>query len=261
MKKTNLRQTSLLTIGELSKFTGVSTQAIRHYEKIELLKPTFVDPETNYRYYSLQHPELVDYIILASEFDIPLKTLRDYFKNEDIVDLSSLVTYAKKQATAKINKLQQNFTALCQIESAIEEYSQFPVDEIYERSFPNQQFVGTTIDDVNEAKLKCLKLYEGMTFDIEETPDFGVMIKNLKGKIATFAVVEVSSHCKNFNLTTPAGTWICYKSYDASIDRVHDIFADYLTLNDDFIAIESEVISSKVHIEKPLLELRVLKIL
>ena len=255
-----MNKNNLLTIGELSKLAKVSVQAIRHYEKIELLKPTYVDPETNYRYYSLHHPELLDYIILALEFDIPLKTLRDYFKNEDMIEISSLVTYAKEQANEKISRLQRSLVALCKIETVIEKHDKFPINEIYKRTFTTGKFISNTIDDVSEGKLKCLQLYQTIPYDIEETPGFGVMIKKAKGRTSTFAVVEASIHSKNANLIIPAGIWTCYKSYDTSTKHIHKIFTNYLSLDDDFVAIESEVISSKIHIEKPLFELRVLKI-
>ena len=42
----------LLKIGELADFSGISTKALRVYEKMELIKPVKVDEETGYRYYS-----------------------------------------------------------------------------------------------------------------------------------------------------------------------------------------------------------------
>jgi DNA-binding transcriptional MerR regulator len=252
-----MKKNNLLSIGELSKLTGVSVQAIRHYEKIELLKPSFTDPETNYRYYSLQHPELLDYIILALEFGIPLKTLRDYFKSEDIIELESLIAYAKEEAEAKITALQQGYEALCTIEKAIEKAKDFPIGEIYDRNISVQNLNGATIQDISEGKLRCLELYQSMDFAIEETPDFGVMLKNNNSASELYAFVEVPIHSQTSNLTLDSGLWKCYRGFEASLDNIDQIFSDYLKPEDDFIAIQSEVISSRVHIEKPLYELRI----
>ncbi|MDR2834376.1 MAG: MerR family DNA-binding transcriptional regulator [Streptococcaceae bacterium] len=253
-----MMKNNLLTIGEIAKLTGVSVQAIRHYEKIELIKPTYVDPDTSYRYYSLPHVEMIDYIILALNFNIPLKTLRDYFKEGQMVELALLVEYAKKHAQEKIEQLQAGFQALQTIEKAIQKHEQFPVGERYERVITSQKFITKPLENVNDGKYECLKLYQTIDYDIEETPDFGVLLKKTNERIEKFAVVETSKHLPSADLIVPKGKWKCYKSFESSIHRVEEIFADDLCLVDAFIAIESEIITSKVHVERPLFELRVL---
>ena len=39
------------SIGEVAKLTNISVQTLRYYDQIDLFKPSYVDPETNYRYY------------------------------------------------------------------------------------------------------------------------------------------------------------------------------------------------------------------
>ena len=41
----------MLTIGQMSKVCGVSVKTLRHYDKIDLLKPQKTDEMTGYRYY------------------------------------------------------------------------------------------------------------------------------------------------------------------------------------------------------------------
>ena len=41
----------LYTIGEISKLTAISARMLRHFDKIGLLKPHYVDPENKIRYY------------------------------------------------------------------------------------------------------------------------------------------------------------------------------------------------------------------
>ncbi|RND01213.1 MerR family DNA-binding transcriptional regulator [Lysinibacillus halotolerans] len=42
----------LYSIGEVSKLMNISIKALRYYDKIGLFKPAYVDPNSNYRYYS-----------------------------------------------------------------------------------------------------------------------------------------------------------------------------------------------------------------
>lgn len=41
------------SIGETAKINNISIQALRHYDKIGILKPAYIDLNTNYRYYTI----------------------------------------------------------------------------------------------------------------------------------------------------------------------------------------------------------------
>ncbi|HTK05661.1 MAG TPA: MerR family DNA-binding transcriptional regulator, partial [Ktedonobacteraceae bacterium] len=45
---------ALLKIGEFARVGQVSIVTLRHYDQYGLLKPNALDPETGYRYYSLE---------------------------------------------------------------------------------------------------------------------------------------------------------------------------------------------------------------
>ena len=40
-----------LVIGRFARLTGLSVGALRHYDEVDLLRPTLVDPETGYPSY------------------------------------------------------------------------------------------------------------------------------------------------------------------------------------------------------------------
>ena len=55
-------QEKYLTIGEVAKVANVSIQTLRYYDQIDLFKPAFIDPLTNYRFYKdsqLYHLDLI----------------------------------------------------------------------------------------------------------------------------------------------------------------------------------------------------------
>ena len=49
----------LFTIGEFSAMTGVGIHSLRYYDEIGALKPEYVDPVSNYRYYGLRQLSLM----------------------------------------------------------------------------------------------------------------------------------------------------------------------------------------------------------
>ena len=47
----------MLSIGEFSKICKVSTKTLRYYDEIGLIKPSKINQENGYRYYSIEQLE------------------------------------------------------------------------------------------------------------------------------------------------------------------------------------------------------------
>lgn len=58
----------------MAKVKQISIKALRYYEKIGILKPTYCDPDTGYRYYKNEQMLAIDMIKFLQILDIPLKT-------------------------------------------------------------------------------------------------------------------------------------------------------------------------------------------
>jgi DNA-binding transcriptional MerR regulator len=84
----------MFRIGDFSKLTRVSVKALRFYDEVGLLKPTYVDRDTGYRYYSatllprlnriLAFKELglsLGEIVHLLEGDLPLDRVRESLQN------------------------------------------------------------------------------------------------------------------------------------------------------------------------------------
>src|SRR5215468_523952 len=84
----------MFRIGDFSKLSQVSVKALRFYDEVALLKPTYVDRDTGYRYYSatllprlnriLAFKELgfsLDEIIHLLEGDLPVDRVRESLQN------------------------------------------------------------------------------------------------------------------------------------------------------------------------------------
>ncbi|MEH7503865.1 MerR family transcriptional regulator [Neobacillus drentensis] len=106
----------LYTIGEVSKLVNISIKALRYYDKINLFKPAFVDPETNYRYYKDSQIHILDLIKSLKYIGTPLEEMKevqglqrdDFFaflteqekivrnKIESLVEIEKIITNAKR---------------------------------------------------------------------------------------------------------------------------------------------------------------------
>ena len=67
---------ALITIGQAARRAGVTTKALRHYDRIGLLAPAAVDPATGYRYYTAAQVEQARVVGRLRGADVPLDEVR-----------------------------------------------------------------------------------------------------------------------------------------------------------------------------------------
>lgn len=76
----------MFTIGRFAELTGVSAKRLRHYDRLGLFRPAWVDPGTGYRYYSAgQLPELRRIIALI-DLGVSLADIADLQDDEADLD-------------------------------------------------------------------------------------------------------------------------------------------------------------------------------
>ncbi|MBO5209716.1 MAG: MerR family transcriptional regulator [Lachnospiraceae bacterium] len=100
-----------MSIGKVSKLKDVSIKSLRYYDKIGILKPAFVNEETNYRYYTEEQLYLLDAITLCIKLGIPLKDLNNYVEH-DSINLQKLLYNGKILAEEKILEIHKCLGAL-----------------------------------------------------------------------------------------------------------------------------------------------------
>ena len=123
-------KSNLLTIGEISKRTGVSVKSFRYYDSIGLLKPVYVDPNTSYRYYNFEQTRLVDLIQICVHLSIPLKDVKELiFKNDNSVNYKYLMEYGKKIIKEKMDMLNENLNFLNTFQEDVERINSYNNDE------------------------------------------------------------------------------------------------------------------------------------
>lgn len=88
-------------IGEVSKLTGIPKDTLLYYDKIDLFKPDYVNPETGYRYYSYSQFWQLDIIMCCRNLDIPLAVIRDILKSKDNEKIVNLMLEYQKEAKRK----------------------------------------------------------------------------------------------------------------------------------------------------------------
>lgn len=74
---------ALYTIGEVAKLFHMNIRTLRYYDQLGILKPEFINDETNYRYYSTDQFERLNTIRYLRALDVPLAKIAGFFEVKD----------------------------------------------------------------------------------------------------------------------------------------------------------------------------------
>jgi len=88
----------LLRIGELARLGGVSVKTVRFYDEQGLLRPEYVDSQTGYRYYTIDHTKRLAAITNLRAADFSISEITKLLKDGNIPDDFSTAISSKKQA-------------------------------------------------------------------------------------------------------------------------------------------------------------------
>ena len=92
----------MLSIGEFSKICKVSTKTLRYYDEIGLIKPSKINPENNYRYYSIEQLETMLFINRLKQYNFSLEEIRTIITSEEMLnEKKCLELYKKKKQFEK----------------------------------------------------------------------------------------------------------------------------------------------------------------
>ena len=93
------------TISQTAKIAGVTSETLRHYDRIGLVKPCKVDEWTGYRYYSQQEIVRLNTIHALRCMDLSLAEIKEILSYEDFRKITEKLKLAEKKADEKIAEL------------------------------------------------------------------------------------------------------------------------------------------------------------
>jgi DNA-binding transcriptional MerR regulator len=116
-----MKERMILKIGEFARVGQVSIATLRYYDQCGLLKPNALDPDTGYRYYSLDQLARLNRILALKELDFPLEQIARLLEEDlSLEQLRGMFTLKQAQTQQLIDTEQARLTRLaariCQIE-------------------------------------------------------------------------------------------------------------------------------------------------
>lgn len=258
---------NLLTIGSLSKQTGVHIKSLRYYEQLGILRPAHTDPDTGYRYYTLSQIPVVDAIRACTFLDIPLKEFTAFLtKDQQRIHYQKLISHGTMLAHRKIRDIQEKLRLL--------EKFQKQMDRMEGLRHNKER----TIHELPEKYCWAVP-YDGK----QHSPDYNILITRMFDDInrsglrlgaeagllsfrrcagtEQFLYVEVEAAKRTARqvkeiMRLPAASFLCAVRQESGIGKVPSVFPELFAQEYDKIIMETELFSGDYDVAHPKFELR-----
>ncbi|MGD8941477.1 MAG: MerR family transcriptional regulator [Gammaproteobacteria bacterium] len=103
-----------MPIGRFSKSCRLTIKALRHYDEVGLLKPSFVDPDSGYRYYIPSQAREAVMIGMLRSLEIPIPTIKKLI-SADGADFQKILQQEQERIKKDLEKKQRTLTSLKRI--------------------------------------------------------------------------------------------------------------------------------------------------
>lgn len=89
------------SIGEAAKAVHTTTETLRHYDRIGLVKPSKKDERTKYRYYTEQDIVRLNTVRLLQLMNLPLREVKKVLAYDDLEKIVEFLSQAEKRLMKK----------------------------------------------------------------------------------------------------------------------------------------------------------------
>ncbi len=127
------------SIGETAEKVGMTSETLRHYDRIGLVKPSQRDEWTGYRYYTSKDIVLLNTVRVLQQMGIPLKKIKEVLEYDDIGKIIDFLNETEKRADEKIALLKESKSMIQRAKADYERKShRIFAEDIYVEHFPKQ---------------------------------------------------------------------------------------------------------------------------
>ena len=149
------------TIGEVSKLFNLPIKTIRYYDEKGALKPAYINPSTNYRYYSREQFISIDIIKYCKLIGMSLEEIKELINSDSSIEI--MISNMNKQSELlkkKIKELTDVKTYLDEIKNSVEEILEYDIDKVIIRRNKERKNIRFDLeyDEVEELELYLRKV-------------------------------------------------------------------------------------------------------
>ncbi|MGE7889855.1 MerR family transcriptional regulator [Bacillus cereus] len=209
------------TIGEMAKMHNIAESTLRYYDEKGIFHPSIVDPQTNYRYYTIDQFSLLDMIKFLRQLNIPLKEIKQYI---DERNPSYALSLLEKQQEMMLKKQKEIEYALAKMEHRIhliKKATKAETDRILIKKIPKRKITAiavapNTTDDMFDYYIHSLQKNMKQLDDSLFSGDIGVTIskkafmqKEFQAYSSVFILLDYMPYQVHSSDSIKAGIFAC----------------------------------------------------
>ena len=125
----------------MAKANNVSIATLRFYDKMGLIKPIYIDRDTNYRYYDVNQTSILDLIRYLREMGMSIKDIPMLFDKEDVDLIEKKLVERSIQIRNEIRALRETQDAVESTIKSIERYRKSPVPGTLSLEYIDRRYI------------------------------------------------------------------------------------------------------------------------
>lgn len=138
-----------LTVSELSKIVNLPVRTLHYYDQIDLFKPAYVDPKTNYRYYRDSQIYQLDLIKSLKYIGTPLESIK-YAQSLTPAELLDFLSEQEQFVEEKVQRMLMVQQTLLKTKELIAELITIPTyNEVYQTTISAQRLIALKTENLN----------------------------------------------------------------------------------------------------------------
>ncbi|MEO1770666.1 MULTISPECIES: MerR family transcriptional regulator [Enterococcus] len=259
---------NMLTIGKLAKISGVHVKALRYYERIGILPPSYVNSENGYRYYSQVHIYLVETIRLCAELSIPLKELKKYISEDTFtISMQEIIETGIQLANHKMRQFQNNLDFLEEIKQEIQRSDRlFQAKEDQRITIPDKDYwvipFEENFDEDSYDYHQLLNETYGKVLELGLRPvyEMGALLRYSGGDYRSYLFLTLEKNQQNHlyenTLTLPETTYVSKLTDTNRPQLAEELFPELFSLEYDKVVFKLDIMTSQFDVRSPLFEVR-----
>lgn len=231
------------TIGEISKLFNIPVKTLRYYDDIELLKPVFINEQSNYRYYSVDQFVIIDIIKNSKLMGMSLQEIKNVINYDSSVeDTLSIIDSQINVFESKISELIKTKNSMEKLRTIITNTMNSKHNEVFiafnkERRYISYNYVSNNIEEQEINFRKAILDVETWHREVYSIFGLGTLYEKyiVENKIVNMDIryyidnkYDTSNYC-----TLPEGDYVSIIFDDNSYNKhkYYQILTDYIKNN------------------------------
>lgn len=212
------------SIGEVSKIYNISVHSLRHYHKINLIVPSYIDASTGYRYYTFDQFHYIGRLKYFRSIGLSLGQIRRVFESGDGNEFKSILQEIREEKEKEIEGIKDIIGKIEWMESYYSSSDISDMDNlVYKRHFPERHVFKNL--DTEEKSIEELdialhsKLYSKKFRELKYFRQYGYfmdyesLLNNVSKQTSETLLLGDKPDIESPHIRIlPAGDYICYCS-------------------------------------------------